>query len=215
MCVRQKLPLCVAAVGVVVLCLAALGQAAVPEYVPDQLLVKFCPGTPASEVARAHAAAGSAVLDEISQIGVQIVGLPPGLSVLRAADCYLRNPNVEFAEPDYYVEPAAIPNDPCFPYGQGPLQWMEGPQAWDITTGSPEVLVAVLDSGADFTHPDLQGRLVAGWDFVDSDGNPTDTHGHGTAVTGVLGATANNNFGLAGVSWHNPVLEVRIVDGSG
>jgi thermitase len=179
-------------------------------YVPGQVLVKFHPGTPASEVARAHAAAHSAVLDEIPQIGVQIVELPPGLSVGKAIGFYERNPNVEFVEPDYYVEAALVPNDPYYTYGQLRLQLMESEAAWDITTGEPSVLVAVLDTGIVLSHPDLQHRIVAGWDFVDSDACPDDGHGHGTTVTGVMGADSNNGEGIAGVSWHNPTLCVRI-----
>lgn len=178
----------------------------------DHILVKFRPGTPASEVARAHAAARSVILDGIPQIGVQIVGLAPGLSVGPAIGFYQHNPNVEFAEPDYLVAPALTPNDPYFHYCQLGLQWMGAEQAWDITTGSPSLLIAVLDSGVDFTHPDLRGRLVAGWDFWDNDADPTDTYGHGTAVTGVLGAVTNNGLGIAAVSWRNPVLCVRIGD---
>jgi len=193
----------------------AWGYAGEAPYVPDQILVKFHPGTPASEVARAHTAARAVIRDEIPHIGVQIVGLPRWLSVGRAIGIYERNPNVEFAEPDYYVEPALTPNDPYFNYGQLQLQWMGAPQAWDITSGNSSVLIAVLDSGADFSHPDLQGRLVPGWDFVDNDGGPGDEHGHGTCVTGVLGAATNNSQGLAAVSWHNPVLIVRIGDYTG
>lgn len=181
-------------------------------YVPDQVLVKFRPGTPASEVARTHAAAGSAVRDEIPQIGVQVIGLPPGLTVGKAIGFYERNPNVEFVEPDYYVEPALTPNDPSFIYGQGLLQSLGAEDAWDISTGSVGVPVAVLDSGAQFDHPDLGGRLVAGWDFVEDDADPADANGHGTSVAGVLGAVTDNAFGIAGVTWENPVLVVRIGD---
>ena len=184
-------------------------------YVPDQVLVKFQPGTPASEVARAHAAAGSAVRDEIPQIGVQVIGLPPGLTVGKAIGFYERNPNVEFVEPDYYVEPALTPNDPYFRYGQIPLQLMGGEAAWDLTMGSSSVPIGILDTGADFEHFDLQGRLVAGWDFVAGDADPADEHGHGTCVSGVAGAATNNIVGIAGVTWQNPVLVVRVGDYSG
>jgi len=193
---------------------SALGDLSTP-YVPDQVLVKFRPGTPASEVARTHASIHAAIRDEIPQIGVQIVGLPRGLSVGRAIGFYRRNPNVEFVEPDYYVEGALVPNDPDFRYGQIPLQWMNAEAAWDITTGSSSVAIAILDSGAEFTHPDLQGRLVAGWDFVAGDADPGDEHGHGTMVTGVAGATTNNDKGVAGVTWISPVLIVRIGDSTG
>ncbi len=199
--------------GMVVLLLVGAGFASAEPatpYVPDQVLVKFRPGTPASDIARAHASIHAAIRDEIPQIGVQIVGLPRGLSVGKAIGFYQRNPNVEFVEPDYYVEAALTPNDPCFHYGQIALQRTGAEQAWDITIGDPSVTIAVLDSGADLSNADLEGRLVAGWDFVDNDGDPTDTNGHGTEVTGVLGAATNNGAGIAGVSWCNPVLVARI-----
>ncbi|MCJ7750298.1 MAG: S8 family serine peptidase, partial [Armatimonadetes bacterium] len=208
------LPLAGLAVFVLLGMGSAVADPATP-YVPDQVLVKFRPGTPASEIARAHASAHAAIRDEIPQIGVQIVGLPRGLSVGKAIGFYERNPNVEFVEPDYYIEPSLRPNDEWYANWQLSLQWMGSEAAWDITTGSSSVPIAILDSGADFEHPDLQGRLLSGWDFVDGDGDPMDEHGHGTAVTGVAGATTNNLFGIAGVTWENPVLVVRIGDWTG
>ncbi|MBE9565347.1 MAG: S8 family serine peptidase [Proteobacteria bacterium] len=193
---------------------SALGDPGTP-YVPDQVLVKFQPGTPASEVAHAHASIHAAIRDEIPQIGVEIIGLPRGLSVGKAIGFYERNPNVEFVEPDYYVAPALVPNDPYYTYGQLRLQLMDSGPAWDITTGDPSVLVAVLDTGIRFTHPDLQHRIVPGWDFVDGDAYPNDEHGHGTQVTGVIAADTNNGEGIAGVSWHNRALCVRIGSAGG
>ena len=217
MVARQRLPL---VVGVILVSLflglaRAHADSNPPTFVPDQILVKFQPGTPASEMARAHASAQSVIRDEIPQIGVQIIGLPPGLSVGQAIGFYEHNPNVEFVEPDYYVEPVLVPNDPWYQNWQIGLQLMGAPEAWDITTGISSVMIAVLDTGVDFDHPDLQGRLLAGWDFAENDADPTDAHGHGTHVIGVLGAATNNGEGIAGVSWQNPVLCVRIAGYSG
>ncbi len=192
----------------------ALGDLTMP-YVPDQVLVKFHPGTPASEVARSHASIHAAIRDEIPQIGVQIVGLPRGLSVGKAIGFYQRNPNVEFVEADYYADLALRPNDEWYANWQQSLQWMGSEAAWDITTGSSDAPIAIVDSGADFNHPDLQGRLVAGWDFIGNDADPMDENGHGTSVTGVAGAMTNNVFGIAGVTWQSPVLIVRIADRDG
>jgi len=214
--VCQRLPLSMAATGIALLFSLAPGRTAAPEYVPEQALVKFCPGTPASEVARAHAAAGSAVLDEIPQIGVQIVGLPPGMAVDRAVAHYQRNPNVEFAEPDYYVEPATMPNDPYFALAQRPLQALGATSAWDITTGSPSVVIAVLDSGIDYYHPDLQwDKFILGPDFYNNDNDPWDDAGHGTIVTGVVGAATNNSIGIAGTTWLNRILVMKIAGSTG
>lgn len=189
---------------------SALGDPGTP-YVPDQVLVKFQPGTPASVVARAHASIHAAIRDEIPQIGVQIVGLPRGLSVGRAIGFYERNPNVEFAEPDYYVERALSPNDPYWVYDwQATLRWLSAAQAWDITVGDPSVVIAVLDSGIDYTHPDLQGeRFLLGPDFANNDNDPWDDYGHGTITTGVVGASTNNGVGIAGTTWDNGILVIK------
>ena len=70
-------------------------------------------------------------------------------------------------------------------------------------------VVSVVDSGVDYNHPDLKGRVVAGYDFVNSDSDPSDDNGHGTAVAGTAAAAGNNGVGVAGVAWgvsilHNP-----------
>ena len=187
--------------------------------VQDHILVKFKDKVTNDQKDKIHQKTGGKVKDEIKQIGVQIVEIPKGKGITPESfvETYKGNfkDELEFAEPDYWVGPAAVPNDTWYQNWQLQLQWMGAEQAWDITTGSPSVLVAVLDSGTDFTHPDLQGRLVAGWDFVDNDADPTDTNGHGTWVTGVLGAATNNSQGIAGVSWRNPVLITRIGDYTG
>jgi subtilisin family serine protease len=192
------------------------GYGAGPEYVPDRVLVKFRPGTPASEKAKAHAAVRSAVIDEIPGIGVQVVKLPRALSVARGLGHYLHNPNVQYAEPDYYAEAQmTVPNDPWYLNGQRQLPRIQAPQAWDITRGRDDAMIAVLDTGLDYTHPDAQGRYVLGWDFANNDGDPWDDNNHGTWVYGVVGAATNNGAGIASVSWYNPVLVVKIADYTG
>ena len=92
------------------------------------------------------------------------------------------------------------PNDTQFP-----LQWNLGlirvPEAWSVTKGSDIVTIAVIDSGVDFSHEDLQGIFVSGYDFVEDDNTPQDDNGHGTHVTGIIAALTNNNKGVAGVTW--------------
>jgi len=192
------------------------GYGASPEYVPDRVLVKFRPGTPASEKAKAHAAVRSAVIDEIPGIGVQVVKLPRALSVARGLGHYLHNPNVQYAEPDYYLESAStIPNDPAFLYREVQLSQVHAPEAWDITRGRGDVMLAVLDTGLAYNHPDVQGRYVLGWDFANNDSDPWDDHGHGTGVFGVAGASTNNGIGVASTTWYDPVLVVKVAGSSG
>jgi subtilisin family serine protease len=193
-------------------CSSALG--AVVGYVPDRLLVKFRPGTPASQVARAHANARARILDEISQIGVQIVGLPTSVPLQRAIGIYAHNPNVEFVEPDCVVEPDAVPNDPQYP-SQWHLPKIAAPTAWDSTTGGSSVIIAILDTGVNGNHADLAPKMVPGWNAYDNSSNTADVYGHGTAVAGTAAACANNGIGVASVAWDCRIMPIRISDTSG
>ena len=187
--------------------------------VEDHILVKFKDNISNDEKDKIHQKTGGKVKEEIKQIGVQIVQIPQGKGITPEAfiETYKGNfkNQIEYAEVDNYVEPALRPNDEWYTNWQLDLQWLDSESAWTVTTGSPSVYVAVLDTGVSFTHEDLRGRMVAGWDFVDNDADPSDVHGHGTTVTGVLGADTNNGIGIAGVSWANPVLVVRIGDALG
>ncbi|HEY7148436.1 MAG TPA: S8 family serine peptidase [Gaiellaceae bacterium] len=91
------------------------------------------------------------------------------------------------------------------------------PFAWDVTRGSRNVVVAVLDTGVDASHPDLKGALVPGRDIVNGDADPKDDNGHGTAVAGVVAARANNAAGVAGACWRCSVMPVKVLgsDGTG
>lgn len=109
-----------------------------------------------------------------------------------------------------------MPNDPYF--GQ---QWahtlIRTPAAWDITTGSSSITIAIVDSGIDENHPDLLNKIVAGYDFSDGDSNPHDLNGHGTHVAGIAAAASNNATGIAGVNWQARIMPVRVLgmDGTG
>ncbi len=111
------------------------------------------------------------------------------------------------------------PNDPLYA-----LQWnlvrIRAPQAWATSTGGP-VIVAVIDSGVDLEHPDLQANLVSGVDYVDRlpgglpSTNPQDENGHGTHVTGIVAAVGNNAIGVSGTAWTARVMPVRVLDKNG
>lgn len=108
------------------------------------------------------------------------------------------------------------PNDPAYEGGdQWGLNKIEGPKAWGITTGSSQVIIAVIDSGVDLDHPDLQNKVVAGWDFVNNDAYPDDDHSHGTHVAGIAAAATNNALGVAGVSWDARIMPVKVLDSGG
>jgi thermitase len=108
--------------------------------------------------------------------------------------------------------------------------------AWEIEQGDPSIIVAVLDAGLRMGHPEFAGRIwnnslemndgtdgddngfiddIEGWDFANDDNDPTDDHGHGTNVTGIIGANANNNLGYAGVDWNCKLMVCKILDQNG
>ena len=122
-------------------------------------------------------------------------------------------PEVVYAEPNYGRTILRTPSDPLF--GQ---QWhlsnIQAPAAWERTTGT-SILVAVLDTGVSPTHPDLQGRIGAGRDLFNGDGDPRDDEGHGTHVAGLIAANGNNGVGGAGVCWNCVILPVKVLGARG
>ena len=177
-----------------------------------------------------------------SQFSVQVVGTVEGLAVqvLQAGAMpaehlvatYGALPEVEYAEPNFIawaspVEAVGAPlaavdlkpdalttNDPQAAQ-QYSLWRMSVNSAWDVTRGDG-VVIGVLDTGVDGTHPDLQGKLVSmGRDFVNNDYNATDDHGHGTHVSGIAAAATNNGVGVAGIGYNARVLPVKVLSSSG
>ena len=154
----------------------------------------------------------------------------------RTYDAILRlrlDPEVDYAHSNYRLKPRLIPNDTSYPiqwhYNQVALK-----EAWDLTTGSDSIIVAIIDTGV-ISHPDLQARTISGYDFITDptvagDGNgrdpdPTDTgddangpgiHSyHGTLVAGTIGAVTNNSIGVAGVTWQTKIMPLRVLGKGG
>ena len=165
---------------------------------------------------------------EIGYEGFERVKLPRSVSVEEAVKVYNANPGVEYAEPNYIVKAAVIPDDTGFD-----KQWglhntgqdvngivgtvgadIDAPEAWDVSKGS-SVVVAVIDSGVDYNHPDISGNLTAGYDFIDRDDKPDDLNGHGTHVSGIIGAVGNNAKGIAGVNWNVKIMPLKVLDRNG
>lgn len=107
------------------------------------------------------------------------------------------------------------PNDLLFSAYQWNLPAIDTELGWNLSKGSDEVVVAVIDTGVQASHPDLQGRLLAGYNAISSGATPDDDVGHGTHVAGIIGAVINNEEGVAGISWYNKVLPVKALDNSG
>lgn len=216
------------------------------QAIPNNILVKFRADAPPHFVAASLNQAGASIARKYS--------LVPGLHHARTTRpveqtlAALRlNPWVEYAEPDYVQRTTATPNDTY--YG---LEWglhntgqsirnitgtpdadIDMPEAWDILTGNPNKVIAVIDSGTQWSHPDLDSNIwfnpgeiagngidddgngyiddVRGWDFYDNDNNPDDADGHGTHTAGTIGAEGNNNQGTTGVLWDCQIMPLRFI----
>lgn len=158
---------------------------------------------------------GASQKGSVPAIGVRIIEVPAAAAEHLLA-ALQRNADVEYAEPDYTAEALGTANDPYFTQGsQWHLAKIQAPAAWDVTTGDSNIVVAVVDSGVTASHPDLAGKVLAGYDFVANDNDATDENGHGTAVAGVVAPASNNGLGIAGVTWANPILPVRVLNAAG
>jgi thermitase len=192
------------------------------EVLEGDLLVKFRPDAAASEVARLHASANAAFISDIPDIGVKRLKLPPGHARASAAE-FQASPAVEFAEVDSAVQTQFSPNDPYYA-GAYPTtrfgniaQWapqaVSAHAAWDVTQGDQSIIIAVVDTGVDAGHPDLQGKVVGGMSFVG--GSAKDANGHGTHVAGIAAAVTNNATGVAGICPRCSIMPVRVLDANG
>jgi subtilisin family serine protease len=190
--------------GLLVLFCGAL-NAATPDYAPGRLLVRAKENANPAAVSRTLALHRAAARG--AGAGVQVLSVPEESSAAVMAS--LRDSGLfEYVERDYYAHTAAVPNDPLFS-SQWYLPTLQVPQAWDVSASG--ALVAVIDSGVDATHPDLAGKLVTGWNFLNGNTDTSDTMGHGTAVAGTLAAAANNGVGTVGVSAASQIMPLVVV----
>jgi thermitase len=181
-----------------------------------EILVKFKASASQRAIDALNASTGAQQVDAIPALGVRVLRVPSGRSLTTVAQAYSRNPLVQFAEPNYIANALdTIPNDPVYSANQWGLQKVQGPAAWDITTGSPSTIIAVVDTGVWGGHPDLAGKVLAGYNTFTGTSDASDDSGHGTAVTGVVAAATNNGVGMAGMSWLSPVLPVKVCDSTG
>ena len=183
-------------------------------FVPGRVLVKYCGDRPVYAYSLMNVE-GAREAGELPGTRVRIISLPEGTDEQAFVRALRLQPDVEFAELDELVPPSEmIPNDPS--YGsQWHLPMIQTPTAWSTTSGAPNVTIAILDTGVDPTHPDLQSKLVPGWNFWDNNADSSDVYGHGTAVAGTAAALSNNGVGVASIAWGCQIMPIRICDPSG
>jgi len=225
-------------------------------YKPGELLVRFASKANGKRRTREeksqilNALGGAKIKRDFKIIpSLSAVKLPPGMKVKDALKKFNKASGILYAQPDYQLKAlSTFPNDPRF----GELWGMhntgqtggkvnadiDAPQAWDASTGSGEVIIAVIDSGVDYTHPDLAANMwvneaelngtpgqdddgngyiddIYGYDFCNNDGDPMDDYMHGTHCAGILGAVGNNAEGVAGVCWNVKIMALKFLDSTG
>ena len=211
-------------------------------YVKDELLVKFSDGTASKAALDANRAMNAAVLETLGDLGWQRVRLPETLSVDEAMSRYSKFEGVEYAQPNFYYHLLLTPNDPQFTAsGMYGLTRIAAPSAWDLTTGSSNVVVADIDTGLGYTHQDIAANAwlnaaeiqgngvdddgngfvddIYGLDVFNNDSNPIDdnpsTVWHGTHTAGTIGAVGNNGIGVVGVNWNVRIMSVKLYGTTG
>lgn len=194
------------------------GPSITPESNPEstrRILVKISSNAQLVNVmARMEAYGRVTENSELTKLGVFIMDIPDHNFDEKLVE--LRNiSGVGYVEPDYPVQAVdTIPNDPSFSSQYG-LIAIRAPQGWDLSTGSPAVTIAIIDSGVDLGHLELAGKIVQGYDFVNNDNVPQDDYGHGTHVAGIAAAWGNNGLGIAGVSWGARILPLKVLNSTG
>lgn len=214
-------------------------------FARDRIIVGLKKGVPESALWTLNRRNGANVEKSIPGTRVRVIDLPRNLSVRAALRRYRGSPNIGYAEPDFLLHPSREPNDPGYPKlyglhntgqtGGTPGADIDAPGAWDATTGS-DTVVAVVDTGVDVSHPDLEANLwtnegeipgdgrdndgngyvddVHGYDFFNGDASvydPGDGDEHGTHVAGTIAAEGNNGTGIVGVNWRARLMALKFL----
>ena len=182
-----------------------------PKHVPGRLLIKFSDGISVDVQNWILRKQGVEVEDSMPQINIQVLKVPEN-SLIGIKSKLEKISGVEYVQTDSIIEPQIMPDDTEFS-----KQWhhnkIQTPNAWETSEGRQDIIIAILDSGFDATHPDLAGKFLAseGYNVVDRNNDwSVVSCGHGNLVAGAAGAMTNNNLGVAGVGWNNKILPIRI-----
>ncbi|MEW6509214.1 MAG: S8 family serine peptidase [Bacteroidota bacterium] len=210
------------------------------QFVRREVAVKIIPSATQTEINKLLETVGGRIINSFDKLGWGLIELPFDKDEILAVDDLLKLPFVAEAEPNMVTIVFLEPNDPYF---QGtspatyPYQWalkntgqtpptgtndadIDAPEAWNISTGNANVIIAVLDSGipmlnGSLSHPDLDdpNKIIIGRDFIETLPNDTtvrDEYGHGTHVAGIAAAESNNGTGIAGVAWDCKIMVIQV-----
>ena len=186
---------------------------AVQEPVPNQVILQFKPNTKPADIDAYIASIGGTVTQQIDTLNTVVVNIPAAQAALPLPEAS----QIVSSEPDYIVsaQVSLPPSDPYFAQ-QWALPVVKAADAWNtLAADAPQVTVAVIDSGICADHPDLQGRILPGWDFVQNDATPQDEYGHGCDIAGIIAANMNDNIGIAGVAPNAMIMPLRVLDAQG
>jgi len=211
-----------------------------------ELIIKFKDNAPQSQKDAILADLGASQIKHFKRIKSDQKRIQ-GLTVGNAIGRYKNHPAIDFIEPNYILQAVDVPTDPRFNELWGMLNTgqtggtagadIDATIAWDVFTGSHDVIVGVIDTGVDYLHPDLAANIwtnpgeipdngidddgngyiddVHGWDFINNDNDPMDDNGHGTHCSGTIGGIANNGIGVVGVSPNVSIMALKFLSAGG
>ena len=190
---------------------------------PGEILVKFKSDVSQEEVKSILMLYRASVIEHIEAINVYRLKIPSDSDMQEMLELFKKHPRCQYAEPNYLGQGGDfLPKDTFFPQ-----QWhlhnvgqtggtvdadIDAVEGWQITRGSSAIVVAVLDTGIEADHPEFQGRIVPGFDFVNNDNDPEADHPHGVVVSGILAANTDNSFSVAGIDHHVKILPVKVLN---
>ncbi|GAA3449753.1 FG-GAP-like repeat-containing protein [Dactylosporangium matsuzakiense] len=189
-----------------------------PDFDPHAVLVQFKPDASATAVDRAVKGRNAQMAGNVA--GTRFVKVTTAGPAADLAREIAKDPAVSGVSLNYRRKANSTPNDPGYTFNdQDYLNTVRLPQAWDRSMGSSDQVIAVVDGGVDGTHPDLVGRVLAGYDAIANTaiaaGANSDGNGHGTMVAGIAGANTNNGAGITSVAWNARIMPVKVLDAAG
>jgi thermitase len=200
---------------ILVLALAVAGAVLAVRAGPatPTVLVTLQPLASNSRAEQLIASAGGHIIEQIKPLDVYRVSISTeGLAQLRSKTDLVKDAQVEGEQ-----RAQVVPNDPLYRQFQWNLRRIGMEQAWDLRPDAADVVVAVLDTGVDLSHPDLKPNLITdlGYDFLNDQPSPQDDESHGTAVAGIIGALGNNREGVTGIAWRVKILPIKALNSQG